>query len=45
MVIVSLFQNDEDGHGRVLHDFVDWCEVALLKINVSKTKDTLIDFY
>ncbi len=40
MVIVSLLQND----GKVLDDFIVWCEAAYLMINVNKTKDMLTDF-
>ncbi len=43
-VIVSLLNDDEDGHGQVLDDFVSWCKEAFLQINVSKTKEICIDF-
>jgi len=38
-VIVSLLHNDED-----VVDFIAWCETFYLSINVSKTKDMIIDF-
>lgn len=43
-VIVSLLNNDERGHGPVVDDFIAWCKDFYLFINVSKTKDVIIDF-
>ena len=43
-VIVSLLQGDESGHGPVVEDFVTWCDDSYLKLNVTKTKDMIIDF-
>ncbi len=41
---MSLLNNEEDGHGPVVDDFISWCVSSYLSINVSKTKDMLIDF-
>lgn len=43
-VIVSLLSGDEQDHGPVLSDFVKWCDDSSLHLNVSKTKDMVIDF-
>lgn len=43
-VIVSLLNDEEDGHGPAVDDFISWCENCHLFINVSKTKDMIIDF-
>ena len=43
-VMVSLLQEDEKEHGPALDDFVAWCEESSLELNVSKTKDMIIDF-
>ncbi|KAK7939111.1 hypothetical protein WMY93_002437 [Mugilogobius chulae] len=43
-VIVSLLSEDEQDHGPVLSDFVEWCDGSFLHLNVSKTKDMVIDF-
>ena len=43
-VIVSLLQGDESGHGPVVEDFVTWCDDSYLKLNITKTKDMIIDF-
>ena len=43
-VIVSLLSNYEINHGPVVDDFSDWCKRSLLDINVSKTKEMIIDF-
>lgn len=43
-VIVSLLDNNEDGHGPVLNDFLSWCSDAFLDLNISKTKEVCIDF-
>ncbi len=31
-------------HGPVLTDFIDWCKLSFLDINVLKTKEMTIDF-
>ncbi len=41
-VIVSLLSNDATDHGPVVDEFSDWC--SFLDINVSKTKEMMIDF-
>lgn len=43
-VIVSLLQDQEVGHGPVLDYFVRWCDDSYLQLNVSKTKDMILDF-
>lgn len=43
-VIVSLLSGDEQDHGPVLSEFVEWCDSCFLQLNVSKTKDMIIDF-
>lgn len=43
-VIVCLLQEQDQGHGPVVDDFVMWCSRFHLQLNVEKTKDMLIDF-
>ncbi len=43
-VIVSLLQDHEVGHGPVLDYFIRWCDDSYLQLNVTKTKDMIIDF-
>ena len=43
-VIVSLLQGNESSHGPIIDDFVKWCEESYLQLNISKTKDMIIDF-
>ena len=43
-VIVSLLNNEEEGHGPVDHDFIAWCDNLCLSINVSKTRDMIFHF-
>lgn len=43
-VIVSLLKENENGHGPVVNQFVQWCEESNLKLNTLKTKDMVIDF-
>ena len=43
-VIVSLLNNEEVSHGPVINDFVAWCDNVFLQLNITKTKDMLIDF-
>ena len=40
--LLSLFSNDEVGHGPVLNDFVAWCDRSYLCLNAKK--DMCIDF-
>ena len=42
--IVSLLNGKESEHGPVLNDFIAWCDSAHLHLNVSKTKDMVIDY-
>ena len=42
--LVSLLQGDEQDHGPVLHEFLNWCEQSHLLLNTSKTKEMAIDF-
>ncbi|XDV19391.1 hypothetical protein PO909_024874 [Leuciscus waleckii] len=43
-VIVSLLQNNENSHGPIINDFVEWCEESHLHLNILKTKYMVIDF-
>lgn len=43
-VLVSWLQENETSHGPVIDDFVKWCEESYLHLNISKTKDMIIDF-
>lgn len=43
-VIVSLLEEKETTHGPIIDYFVDWCQEAMLELNVAKTKDMCIDF-
>ncbi len=43
-VIISPLEGNEMGHGQVVDDFVAWCDKSFLLLNVSKTKDMIIDF-
>lgn len=43
-VIVSLLEDKESAHGPIIDYFVNWCQEAMLELNVSKTKDMCIDF-
>lgn len=43
-VIVSLLKENENGHGPVVNQFVQWCEESKLKLNTLKTKDIVIGF-
>ena len=42
-VIVSLLTGEEQVHGPVVNDFVSWCDVSFLQLNVSKTKEVIVD--
>ena len=42
--VVSLLFGDQNDHGPVVSDFVNWCDDSYLCLNVSKTKDLSIDF-
>ena len=42
--IVSLLSDNDCQHGPVLEDFISWCKRSFLNINVSKTKEIIIDF-
>lgn len=44
-VLVSLLQDHGVGHGPVFGYFVRWCNDSYLRLNVSKTKDTILDFH
>lgn len=43
-VLLSLLQGPENGHGKALSDFVEWCDNNFLDLNVQKTKEMIIDF-
>ena len=42
--LLSLLFDKEVEHGEALDSFVKWCNDSYLKLNVSKTKDMIIDF-
>ena len=43
-IIVSLLKGENQAHGPVVDDFIAWCDQSFLHLNVSKTKDMIIDF-
>lgn len=43
-VLLSLLQGSESDHGPALPEFVKWCDDNYLDLNVSKTKEMIIDF-
>lgn len=42
--LLSLLQGHQSGHGCALPEFVRWCDDSFLDLNVSKTKEIIIDF-
>ena len=42
-VIVSFLNNDDPDHGPVVSDFTDWCKASFLAINVSQTKEMILE--
>ena len=42
--LLSLLQGAESDHGCALPAFVEWCDKNFLDLNVSKTKELVIDF-
>lgn len=42
--LVSLLNDGEEEHGPVLDFFLNWCENSNLSLNISKTKEMVIDF-
>ncbi len=43
-VLLSLLQGHQSNHNCALPEFVRWCEDSFLDLNVSKTKEIIIDF-
>lgn len=43
-ILVSLLQDGDNEPGPVIGDFVEWCNSHSLQLNVSKTKDMVLDF-
>ena len=41
---MSLLSHDDPVPGPVVEDFIQWCKSSFLTINVSKTKEMMIDF-
>ena len=41
---MSLLEDNETAHGPIMDYFVNWCQEAMLELNVTKTKDMCIDF-
>ena len=42
--LLSLLQGTQDGHSAALDDFTKWCDESYLDLNMSKTKEIIIDF-
>ncbi len=42
--LVSLLHDGEEKHGPVLDFFLNWCENSNLLLNISKTKEMVINF-
>ena len=42
--LLTLLQGQDSGHGQALPAFTKWCSDRLLDLNVSKTKELIIDF-
>lgn len=42
--LLSLLQGAQSGHGSALLQFVKWCDDNFLDLNVTKTKELIIDF-
>lgn len=43
-VLLSLLQRPSSDHGDALNVFISWCDNHCLELNVSKTKEIIIDF-
>ena len=43
-VILSLLEGEEHHHGPVVDEFTSWCDESFLQLNLSKTKDMIINF-
>ena len=43
-VIFSLLEGEEQGHGPVIEEIASWYKESFLELNMSKTKDMIIDF-
>ena len=41
--MLSLLQGSEQYHGPTLTEFVDWCDNCYLDLNVTKTKEMIVD--
>jgi len=41
---MSLLQDNQSDHNNALMELVRWCEDSFLDLNVSKTKEVVIDF-
>ena len=42
--LLSLLQGSEQYHGPALTEFVDWCDNSYLDLNVTKSKEMIVDF-
>ena len=42
--LLSLLQGSEQYHGPALSEFVAWCDNSYLDLNVTKTKEMIVDF-
>ena len=42
--LLSLFQGSEQYHGPALTEFVGWCDNSYLDLNVTETKEMIVDF-
>ena len=41
--LLSLLQGSEQYHAPALTEFVDWCDNSYLDLNVTKTKEVIVD--
>lgn len=44
MISTGVLSHDDPVPGSVVEDFIQWCKLSFLTINVSKTKEMTIDF-
>lgn len=44
VIVGCIKDNDESEYRELLKNFADWCEINSLRLNVSKTKEIVVDF-
>ena len=42
--LLSMLQGSEQYHGPALTEFADWCDNSYLDLNVTETKEMIVDF-